>query len=72
MMRELGLKPSTLALAQHYGDAVDGWVIDRRDADQRDAIGYLGKRVLVADTLMTGGAGGAALARRVVSFVRSN
>jgi len=68
IMRELGLKPSTLALARHYGDTVDAWVIDRRDASQRDAIEHLGKRVLVADTLMTSRARSAQLARQVVSF----
>jgi LPPG:FO 2-phospho-L-lactate transferase len=38
MMRELGLKSSTLALAQHYGDAVDCWVIDQQDARDARAI----------------------------------
>jgi len=71
IMRELGLKPSPLSLARYYGDKVDHWVIDQQDAAQRGAIEGLGKRVLVADTLMTGRARSTALARRILSWVRS-
>ncbi len=70
IMRELGLKPSPLSLARYYGDTVDAWVIDQQDAAQRGAIERLGKRVLVADTLMTARAKSTALARRIVSWVR--
>ena len=70
IMRELGLKPSTLALVRYYGDKVDRWVIDQQDAGLRGAIERMGKRVLVADTLMTGRGRSAALARRVVAFAR--
>lgn len=70
MMRELGIKPSVAALARHYGNAVDHWVIDQQDAALRGAIERLGKRVLVTDTLMNTRAKSAALARRIMSFER--
>jgi LPPG:FO 2-phospho-L-lactate transferase len=68
IMREMGMKPSALAVARYYGDAVDGWVIDRRDAALRGAIERMGKRVLVTDTMMTSRAKSAALARRMVAW----
>jgi len=70
IMRELGLKPSALTLARHYNNAVDHWVIDQQDASLRGAIERLGKRVLVADTLMTNRAKSSALARKIIHFVR--
>jgi 2-phospho-L-lactate transferase/gluconeogenesis factor (CofD/UPF0052 family) len=66
----VGLKPSTLALAQHYNDAVDHWVIDQQDAALARPIERMGKRVLVADTLMTNRSKSTALARRVIRFAR--
>ena len=71
MMRELGVQPTALAIARHYGNAVDHWVIDRQDATLAAAIEKLDKRVLVADTLMTNRAKSTALARRVVRFAGS-
>ncbi|HUF80242.1 MAG TPA: 2-phospho-L-lactate transferase, partial [Burkholderiales bacterium] len=70
MMRELGREASALGVAQHYGDRVDAWVIDRRDAALRGAIERAGKAVLVADTLMPGRRKSVALARRVLAFAR--
>lgn len=67
MMRELGLKPTALAIAQHYGGLVDNWVIDQQDALLSAAIERLGKRVLVMDTLMTNRRKSIALARRVTA-----
>lgn len=68
IMRELGFKPSALAVVRYYGDAVDRWVIDQQDAGLRGAIERMGKRVLVADTLMTNRNKSAALARRIVAW----
>ncbi len=70
IMREVGLKPSTLALARHYNDAVDHWVIDQQDTALARPIARMGKRVLVADTLMTNRSKSTALARRVIRFAR--
>ena len=70
IMCELGFKPSALAVVRYYGDAVDRWVIDQQDAGLRNEIERMGKRVLIADTLMTNRNKSAALARRVVAFAR--
>ena len=71
MMRELGIKPTTLEIVRHYGDAVDHWVIDQQDAKLSGDIEQMGKRVLVTDTLMLNRRKSAALARRVLGFARS-
>jgi LPPG:FO 2-phospho-L-lactate transferase len=68
MMRELGIKPNTLEITRHYGSMVDHWVIDRQDAALSRAIEGMGKRVLVADTLMTRRSKSVALAHRVIAF----
>lgn len=52
MFRELGEEPSALAVAHHYAGLASHFVLDERDADQRDAIEALGMHVIVTDTLM--------------------
>jgi LPPG:FO 2-phospho-L-lactate transferase len=71
MMRELGQQPSALGVAHHYGALVDGWVIDRRDANLAPAIEREGKRVLVIDTIMTGREKSIRLARATLAFARA-
>ena len=68
MMRELGLEASAAAVAQHYGDLVDGWIVDERDASEASAIEAGGKAVLVTDTIMTDAAKSAALALEALAF----
>ena len=70
MMRELGIKPTALEIARHYGHTVDHWVIDRQDATLAGAIERLRKRVVITDTLMTSRSKSAALARHVLALVR--
>jgi LPPG:FO 2-phospho-L-lactate transferase len=72
MMRELGAKPDALAVARHYGGAVDCWVIDEQDAPLAAAIKRLGKRVVVTRTLMTHRRDSATLARRVLRAAKNN
>jgi LPPG:FO 2-phospho-L-lactate transferase len=52
MMQELNMPNSAQAVAQFYGDLLDGFVIDESDADQADAIRALGTAVDVAPTVM--------------------
>src|SRR4029079_10217596 len=52
MMSELGVEPSALGVAQHYGPLVDGWVIDDLDRALQPAIEALGCRVRVCNTLI--------------------
>ena len=68
MMRELGLAASASAVAEHYGALVDGWVIDRRDENLAPAIEGRGRKVVVAETLMTDRTLSLELARIVVEL----
>lgn len=71
MMRELSREVSALGVVRHYGDQVDGWVIDRKDAGLRYAIECEGKKTRVTDTIMTDHRASARLAKRVVAFART-
>jgi LPPG:FO 2-phospho-L-lactate transferase len=64
MMAELGLAVSATAVARHYGDLLDGYVIDHADAAEAAGIAA---RVTLAPTLMTSLADREALARTVLA-----
>jgi LPPG:FO 2-phospho-L-lactate transferase len=68
MMRELDIEPSMLAVAQHYGALVNGWVIDSEDRDSAPALEAMGCRVCVTDTVMRSTDDKARLAREVLDF----
>lgn len=68
MMTELGLDSSALAVARHYGDLLDGFVLDSSDARSEEAVRALGVDVLVTDTVMQTTADKERLAREVLSF----
>jgi LPPG:FO 2-phospho-L-lactate transferase len=68
MYRELGMEPSALAVAEHYGDLVHGLVIDNEDAGQAEPIAALGIMPLVTDSIMQDGADRLWLAREVLEF----
>ncbi|NBR27166.1 MAG: 2-phospho-L-lactate transferase [Betaproteobacteria bacterium] len=71
MMRELKLETSAAGVARHYGKLVDGWVIDRADAELQSEIETKGCGVMVTDTIMRNRARSARLARDVVGFTRA-
>lgn len=52
MMAELNMPSSALAVAAHYGDLLDGFIIDATDETQAQAIAGLGVAVFVAQTVM--------------------
>jgi LPPG:FO 2-phospho-L-lactate transferase len=52
MYAELGIEPSAVAVARHYAGLLDGFVIDRQDAQLAGEIEALGMQVLVTQTLM--------------------
>jgi LPPG:FO 2-phospho-L-lactate transferase len=54
---------SAAGVARHYGDLLDGWVLDQRDGEQADAVRALGIDVAVTDTMMDDPDVTAALAR---------
>lgn len=52
MLRERGVPPSALSVAQHYGPLIDGWMVDNADGSLAPAIERLGPRVRVCNTMM--------------------
>jgi LPPG:FO 2-phospho-L-lactate transferase len=52
MMSELGMPATAAAVAAHYGDLIDGFVIDQADADITDDLRATGLHVHVANTIM--------------------
>ncbi len=65
MMDELGLPVTAAAVARHYDDLIDGYVVDHGDAGQ---ILLPGLQVRAASTLMVTLADREALAREVIAF----
>lgn len=57
MLRQVGEEPTALGIARRYAGIAATIVIDRVDADLREAIHALGMRVLVDDTVMADAAG---------------
>jgi len=68
MMTELGLDSDAIAVARHYGDLLDGFILDGSDADSEDAVRTLGIDVLVTGTVMQTLADKERLAREVLAF----
>ncbi len=69
LMEQLGLVPSALEVARHYRGLLRGFVIDREDAAQADAVRALGMEVLVTDTIMVDAASKTRLAAEVLAFL---
>jgi LPPG:FO 2-phospho-L-lactate transferase len=68
MMDELGEEVSALTIARHYGERLDGLVIDVADEALAPVIEALGPRVTVAETVMKNAADRAQLAAAVIAF----
>ena len=68
MMRELGGPSTTTAVAAHYGELLDGFVIDCADADAADELRAAGIAVLVTRTVMESLGDRESLARAVLGF----
>lgn len=68
MMRELGREATARGVAGEYLRLVDGFVIDRADADLADSIASLGMRVVALPTLMRSAQDRVALAQAVLDF----
>jgi LPPG:FO 2-phospho-L-lactate transferase len=68
MYAELGIEPSALAVARHYGSLLHGFVLDDIDRSLAPAVAELGMQVLVTDTLMKTPADRLRLAMQVLDF----
>jgi LPPG:FO 2-phospho-L-lactate transferase len=66
LMREFGLEPSATAVATHYGDLLDGFIIDEVDRALAPTID--GPEVLVAQSVMRNNNDRAELASQVIAF----
>ncbi len=68
MYTELGIEPSALAVAEHYRNLLNGFVLDNVDENLSDKIKT---RTLVTNTLMNNFEDRARLATDVLNFIRS-
>lgn len=68
IMKELGVEPSALSVAQHYGELIDGFVLDEQD---RASAGLFDVPVHVTNTVMHTLADRERLARETLSFAEN-
>ncbi len=68
LLRGIGVEVSASGVARHYGELIDGYVFDERDADQRGAIEALGLRAAQTDSMMKSAEVAEALARCALSL----
>ncbi len=69
MFAELGIEPSALAVASHYGESISGFILDTVDAALAHEIQELGISPLVVPTLMKSAQDRQRLAQDVLHFV---
>ena len=69
MYRELGIEPSALAVARHYGDLATGFVLDHIDRQLEGEIRSLSMRTFVTNTLMNSHDDRKRLAMDVLDFI---
>jgi len=68
LMAELGVRVSAEAIAEHYRDIIDGFVLDRADSGLAKSIGATGIACYVTNTVMTTLGDRIRLARDVLGF----
>lgn len=71
MFNELGIEPSALAVAKHYRNILDGFVLDNVDSNLEDEIKKLNIKTWKTDTLMNNVADRTRLANDVLHFIGS-
>jgi LPPG:FO 2-phospho-L-lactate transferase len=71
MFAELGIEPSALAVAKHYRNILDGFVLDKLDSGLEDEIKKLNMKTLTTDTLMNNLVDRTRLANDVLHFIGS-
>lgn len=70
IMTELGVPVTPHAVARHYDGLLDGFLLDRQDAEQADAIAALGIRVVIEQTVMQTLADRMALAAAALGLIQ--
>ena len=71
MMHELSVPASAGAVAQHYGDLLDGFIIDQKDSELVASIETLDIETIVTQTVMVTLTDRIDLARTAIEFLRS-
>jgi LPPG:FO 2-phospho-L-lactate transferase len=71
MFSELGIQPSALAVAQHYGDLLRGFVFDEADLAEKESIAEPGIMPLATATIMKERKDRVQLAAQVLDFGQS-
>ncbi len=71
IMGELGIEPSALAVLRHYGDLLDGFIIDQSDRKMVPGADNMGPPVRICDTIMHTLDDKIRLARETLDFARS-
>lgn len=66
--REMGVEPSAAAVARHYQDLLDGFVLDDVDRELESEIKAMGMKTLVTDTVMNDRGERLRLAQQVLQF----
>ena len=69
MFMEMGIKPSALSVAQHYGSIIDCLVIDNSDVSLEREINELGIRTFVTDILMRDRSDRGRLAKEIIEYI---
>ena len=64
----VGAEVSAAGVARHYGDLLDGWVVDHADADAVPGVEATGIRCVATDTMMDDVEVAAALARTCIEM----
>jgi LPPG:FO 2-phospho-L-lactate transferase len=70
MFAELGIEPSALAVAKHYGESISGFVLDTTDAILAGEVQKFGIRPFVVKTLMKTTEDRQHLAEDVLNFIK--
>lgn len=71
IMGELGIEPSAVAISRHYGDLLDGFIVDERDRKMVSGPEKPGLPVWICDTIMNTLDDKIRLARETLDFARS-
>jgi LPPG:FO 2-phospho-L-lactate transferase len=71
MIAELGVPQDALAVARHYGDLLDGFILDDVDAELVDDVRSLGLDAIPAPTLMLTLQDKMSLARCAMDFINT-
>ncbi len=69
MFREMGIQPSAISVAEHYGKIINCLVIDKTDAAMKEHIDKSGIRTYITDILMHDRADRGRLAMEIVKFI---